>query len=207
MQFQNQTFAARHRKSEEETLDLMKCLVNSGIIKEYIKTEKEEDIAGTDFHILIDEEAGMVPIQFKTRKERWRDFPVCRFQPFRGFNNSTVGRDYRSLAGGKNKYYIVASSGNGKDFDRVTITETKKIYDLIVTAEKEWFGEEVPWQYFSEEIYNRTVANKTFNKKLKIAENGVEAWFKKNPNNVEAFGKINLYIPSTYADKEFIIQL
>lgn len=207
MQFQNQAFNTRLKKSESETLDLMRCLLKNGIIKEFEKTEKEDDIAGTDFWVRLDESSEYSPIQFKTRKDRWRDLPVCRFQPFRGFINSTLGRDYRSLAGSKNKYYVVASSGNSRDFDRVTITETKKIYDLIVEAEKEWFGDEAPWEYFTEAIYNRCLENGTFNKKLKIATNGVEAWFKKNHNSVESFGKINLYIPSSYADREFIIQL
>lgn len=207
MSFQNQAFTTRHKKSEAETLEIMKCLKSQNIINEYIKTEKEDDIAGTDFHIKFQEDDEFHPVQFKTRKEKWRDFPVCRFQPFRGYTNSTVGRDYRSLASGKNKYYIVASSGNGRDFDRVTITETNKIYELIVAAEKEWFGDETPWEYFTEEIYNRNLEKQIYNKKLKIADNGVEAWFKKNYDKVESFGKINLYIPSIYADREFVMQL
>lgn len=207
MQFQNQHFVTRHRKSEEETLEVMRFLKNTGIIFDFIKTEKEEDISGTDFLVKFESSTDLVPIQFKTRKEKWRDMPVCRFQPFRGYTNSTIGRDYKSLSSGKNRYYIVASSGNGKDFDKVTITDTDKIYDLICAAEKEWFGDENPWEYFTEEIYKTTIEKRTYNKKLKISENGVEAWFKKNPNNVESFAKINLYIPSSYADREFIIQL
>lgn len=207
MQFQNQSFQARHHKSESETLEVMEHMKKQRIIADFYKTEKEEDISGTDFYVKIDELSEYSSVQFKIRKEKWRDFPVCRFQPFRGYTNSILGRDYRSLSSNKNKYYFVASSGNARDFDRVTITETTKIYDLIAAAEKEWFGDENPWEYFTEEIYNRNLAKNIYNKKLKIADNGVEAWFKKNYNNIESFGKINLYIPSSYADREFVIQL
>lgn len=201
MGFQNQNFSARHKTSELETLQIMEQLKNKNIIFDFKKTEIDEDKSGVDFYVQLFEDAKSEPIQFKIRREKWRDLPVCRFQPFRGYTKSTVGRDYRSLKERKNEYYYVASSGDGRNFDRLAITKTEKILTLIEEAEKEWFGSEEPWSYFTEEIYNQNLGKRIYNKKLKIASNGVEAWFKKNLHSVEAFGKINLYIPDTYADQ------
>lgn len=201
MEFQNQNFISRHKTSEFETLQIMETLKKTGVITDFLKTEVETDKAGIDFYVQLVNENEQAPIQFKTRRDKWRDFPVCRFQPFRGYTRSTLGRDYRSLKEHKNKFYFVASSGNGASFDRVTITKTEKILTLIEEAEREWFGSEEPWSYFTEAIYNQNLGKRIYNKKLKVASNGVEAWFKKNLNNVETFGKINLYIPDSYADQ------
>lgn len=200
MGFQNQSFIKRHAKSEEEALAIMSQLQNKGIIKKFLKTDIEQDKSGTDYLISILDEACDIPVQFKIRREKWRDLPVCRFQPFRGFGRCTLGRDYKSLSEGKNKFYYVASSKDAKNFDRVTITNTDKIFSLIKEAENEWFGQEEPWSYFSEEQYLTYIKKKIYNKKLKVANNGVEAWFKKNFDDVEGFGKINIYIPERYAD-------
>lgn len=178
----------------------MSYLKESGVILNFKKTEVEEDKGGVDFYVDTKDGKTNQPVQFKTRREKWRDLPICRFQPFRGYEKSTVGRDYRSLKDKKNVFYYVASSGDGKNYDKITITCTSKILNLIEEAEKEWFGDEIAWSYFTEELYNNNLGKKIYNKKLKVASNGVEAWFKKNFNNIEGFGKINLYVPESLVD-------
>jgi hypothetical protein len=200
MGFQNQSFIKRHSKSEEEALAIMSQLQHKGVFSKFVKTDIEQDKSGTDYLISMSDENCDIPVQFKIRREKWRDLPVCRFQPFRGFTRCTIGRDFKSLSEGKNRFYYVASSKDAKNFDRITITSTDKIFNLIQEAEREWFGDEESWSYFSEEQYQTFIKKRVYNKKLKTAKNGVEAWFKKNFDDIEGFGKINIYIPEKYAD-------
>jgi hypothetical protein len=197
MGFQNKSFLKRHQISEKETYQIMENLYENKHIKAFCKTKIEEDKAGTDYTVKINQ-SNSVNVQFKTRHDRWMDLPICRFQPFRGIENCTIGRDYKSIISDKNEFYFVATQNLSKQYDKVSITTTSKIKDLVLEAEKEWFGDSNPWSYFTAEIYEKYLDKKIRNQKLKTAKNGVQAWYKKN--HTEEFGKINLYIPYTYAD-------
>ena len=177
----------------------MENLYENKHIMAFFKTKVDDDKAGTDFYVKMNEFNDAVNIQFKTRHDKWQDLPICRFQPFRGITNCTIGRDYKSIVSDKNKFYFVATQNSTKQYDKVSITETSKIKKLLQEAESEWFPNEEPWQFFTEEIYNKYIDKKIRNHKLKTASNGVQAWFKKN--HTENFGKINLYIPVEYVDK------
>ena len=198
MSFHNMHFNDRENNSRIETRDIIQVLLERNIVSNPRETIKQVDIDGTDY-ILDYEEYTDVPIQFKLRKDKWKDIPVCRFQPFRGQEESTIGRDYKSLKAKKNKLYFVASMNEEKKYSHVSVTSTDKILDLIDEAEREWFPEEDHWSYFNSRIYNDLLDKKTWNKKLKNSTNGVEAWFKKNYK--ENYGKINYYIPSRLANK------
>lgn len=199
MAFQNKSFLNRHQISEKNTYSIMENLFENKHIMAFFKTEIEDDKAGTDFYVKMPENIEMVNVQFKTRHDKWQDLPICRYQPFRGIDNCTIGRDFKSIMSDKNKFYFVASQNLNKQYDKVSITETAKIKKLIADAELEWFPDGKVWDFFTSEIYNVYLENKIRNKKIKVASNGVEAWFKKN--HTEDFGKINLYIPVDYVDK------
>jgi hypothetical protein len=199
MAFQNKSFLKRHEISEKVTYDIMENLYENKHIFAFFKTAVEEDKAGTDYAVRMVEDNTPVNIQFKTRHDRWQDLPICRFQPFRGIDNCTVGRDYKSIMSDKNQFYFVATQNLNKQYDKVSITETSKIKKLITDAENEWFPDGKVWDFFTNEIYQKYLQNKIRNKKLKTASNGVEAWFKKN--HTEEFGKINIYIPVQHVDK------
>lgn len=198
MGFQDQNFLKRHQISENTSFSIMENLFENKHIYSFYKTEVKEDKDGTDYVVTIYDKPH-VNVQFKTRHDSWKDLPVCRFQPFRGLSNSTIGRDYKSIITDKNEFYFVATQNNKKIFDCVSITSTEKIKALIEQAEKEWFANEEPYGFFTEEIYQKYLDQNIRNKKLRKATNGVEAWFKKNP--FENFGKINIYIPVSYVDK------
>jgi len=197
MSFHNMKFNDREKKSRIETGNIVEILEEKKVISNPRETIKEVDISGTDF-IIDYKDLKDVPIQFKTRKDRWKDIPVCRLQPFRGYEKSTIGRDYESLKSKKNKLYFVASMNEEKRYSHVSITSTDKILDLINEAEQEWFPEAEQWAYFSSKIFNDLLDRGIWNKKLKTSKNGVEAWFKKNYS--ESYGKINYYIPANFAD-------
>jgi len=198
MSFHNMHFNDRESNSRIETRDIVEVLLERNIISNPRETVKQVDINGTDYFVDYEENTD-APIQFKLRKDKWQDIPICRFQPFRGYEESTIGRDYKSLKAKKNKLYFVASMNEEKEYSHVSITSTDKILDLIDEAEREWFPEEEQWSYFNIKIYNDLLDKKTWNKKLKTSTNGVEAWFKKNYK--ENYGKINYYIPARLADK------
>lgn len=202
MSFHNMKFNERESNSRIETRSIVEILLRKNIISNPVETTKEEDIEGTDYIVDYEDQLN-TPIQFKLRKDKWQDLPVCRFQPFRGHEDSTIGRDYKSLKCKKNKLYFVASMDETKKYKFVSITSTEKILNLIDEAEKEWFPDQEEWKYFDSKIYNNLLNKSVWNKKLKTSTNGVEAWFKKNYK--ENFGKINYYIPSRLADKKIII--
>lgn len=195
-------FNDRESNSRIETKNVVETLFKKNILSNPRETTKKVDISGTDF--LIDyKESKDVPIQFKLRKDKWQDIPICRFQPFRGYEQSTVGRDYKSLKEKKNKLYFVASMNESKNYSSVSVTSTDRILELVDEAEKEWFLEKEHWSYFSSKIYNDLLDKKIWNKKLKTSSNGVEAWFKKNYS--EGYGKINYYIPANLAGEHIKI--
>jgi hypothetical protein len=195
-------FNDRESNSRIETKNIVQVLLEKNILSNPIETMKEVDISGTDFFIDYKDSTNL-PIQFKLRKDKWQDIPICRFQPFRGYEQSTIGRDYKSLKEKKNKLYFVASMNENKKYSHVSITSTDKILELIDEAEKEWFSGGDQWIYFNCKIYNDLLDKKIWNKKLKTSVNGVEAWFKKNYS--ESFGKINYYIPASLADEQIKI--
>jgi len=199
MGFQNKSFLNRHQISEKNTYAIMENLFENKHIMAFHKTKVDDDKAGTDFYVKMKEGMDMVNIQFKTRHDKWQDLPICRFQPFRGIDNCTVGRDYKSIMSDKNKFYFVATQNSTKQYDKVSFTETSKIKKLITDAENEWFPDGNVWDFFTNEVYQAHIEKKVRNKKLKVASNGVEAWFKKN--HTEDYGKINLYIPVHHVDK------
>ena len=199
MGFQNKSFLNRHQISEKITYAIMENLFENKHIMAFSKTKVDDDKAGTDFYVKMLEVNKTVNIQFKTRHDKWQDLPICRFQPFRGIENCTIGRDFKSIMSDKNEFYFVATQNSTKQYEKVSITKTSKIKKLIQEAEVEWFPNEEPWQFFTGEIYNKYLDKKIRNHKIKTASNGVEAWFKKN--HTEEFGKINLYIPVQHVDK------
>lgn len=192
MKFQDQTFQNRHSQSEKIAYDIMDYLFEKKKIAGFKKTNVEVDKAGIDY--LVDFGGGdYKPVQFKLRENKYKDIPVCRFQPFRGFTNSTIGRDYKSLYQNKNNYYFVGLKNEYQKVYILNMIPTQDIVNLIDEAEKEWFGTEEKWIEFTEQKYKNMIDKNTFSKKLKVASNGIEAWFKKN--RFENFGKINYYIP------------
>jgi hypothetical protein len=202
MHFHDKKFDERHAESDVITYSLMEKLFESKKIKAFVKMKKDVDIEGTDYTVTFDE-FSKEKIQFKIRMWKYQDIPVTRLQPFLGYGNHVTGRDYRSLVENKNKFYFVASQNSKKQFDKISITEAEKLRDLVLEAEKEWFPRELPWAYIGEKIYQDWIAKGITNRRLKKAENGVIACFKKN--YFEKYGKINYYIPSKYVDRIIVL--
>jgi len=198
MKFQDHAFLDRHKESESQSFNLMNKLFEKKHIKAFKKTSVEVDKSGTDY--LVDFGDGeFKTVQFKLRKEKYKDIPICRFQPFRGIEQHTVGRDYKSLMQEKNEYYFVSTQDNNSEYKSISITKTNKLVELMCEAENEWFPQEEKWAYFNQYLYNQYLNNGRFTVRLKTAKNGVQAWFRKN--KYENFGKINYYIPAKYCDK------
>jgi len=197
MRIQELKFEERINKSEKLTFQIMENLFERKLIKRFFKTKLQEDIAGTDFLTSFDNKNDL-KIQFKLRQDKWKDIPICRYQPFRGIDNCVVGRDYKSITNDVNDFYFVATQNREQKFDEVYVTETNKLKKLIIDAEKEWFPDSQAWDFFTQGVYQKYMDLRLFSKKIREASNGVEAWFKKNPN--EGSGKINYYVPVSYAD-------
>ena len=198
MKFQDQTFQDRHKESESQSFHIMNKLYEKKHIKAFKKTSVETDKSGTDY--LVDfGDGNFKTVQFKLRKEKYQDIPICRFQPFRGIEWHTVGRDYKSLIQQKNEYYFVSTQDNNLQYKSITFTNTSRLVELMIEAEQEWFPREDAWTYFNQHLYNNYLNKGKFTVRLKTAKNGVQAWFRKN--KYENFGKINYYIPIKYSDK------
>lgn len=203
MKLHNKHFIDRQEISTSLSYSIMENLFEQKIIKSFKKAEKNEDISGVDYFFTWEKDGqNQKLIQFKNREDKFQDFPISRFQPFYGVdhNRTKAGRDYRSLRDNKNDYYFTAVKPDGKNYSEVLIVKSSKLYELLLEAEKEWFGEEEPWTYFNAEMCEKT---KNWNKKLKTAKNGVQAWFKRTAS--EAAAKINIYVPRIYA--EYVVKL
>lgn len=201
MKFQDQSFIERHTTSELISYKLMNFLYENKHIKGFKKTDVETDKTGIDYFVNFDE--GYLPVQFKLRGQNYKDIPVCRYQPFRGINNCTLGRDYKSLTAQKNKFYIVALQSLSQNTFEIHICSTEKLLNTILQAEKEWFQQHEAWNDFPSFEYDYMIQERIFSKKLRSASNGTEAWFKKNRN--ENFGKINYYVPMNFSEKTILI--
>jgi hypothetical protein len=184
----------------------MNSLFENKTIKKFVKAQLDEDKDGIDYFVDY-ENYFAAPIQCKTRLKGKKDIPVVRFQPFRGIDHDSlvIGRDYKGLVNGKTLLYFTGSQDkeNSKGFNSVSIILANKLMNLINAAEQEWFPNGNPWGYFTNETYKNTISKGRNSYKLKVASNGVEAWFKKNPQ--ESFGKINYYIPHSEADRNISI--
>jgi glucan-binding YG repeat protein len=199
MKLHNKHFIDRQEISTALSYGIMEKLFEKKIIKSFIRAKKTEDISGVDYFFTWEKDGpDKKLIQFKNREDKFQDFPVSRFQPFYGVGNSKTkdGRDYRALRDKKNDYYFTAVKPDGKNYSEIIIIESAKLFDLILEAEKEWFGNEDPWLYFNTELCEKTT---NWNKKLKTASNGVQAWFKRTAS--EAAAKINIYVPRIYAEQ------
>lgn len=194
-------FLERQDRSTKISYNIMESLFVAKKIKAFHKADKKTDIDGTDYLVQFSEGESFKKVQFKNREEKWKDLPITRYQPFYGVDDkqSVLGRDYRSLTEDKNEYYIVASQNLTKQYDQISITSAKKVKELLLQAEKEWFGENLAYDYFDRNYFDALMQKKVRDKKIHVASNGVEAWFKKNYK--EAYGKINVYIPYKYVDK------
>jgi hypothetical protein len=199
MKLHNKHFIDRQEISTATSYSIMEKLFEKKIIRSFSKAEKNEDISGIDYFFTWEKDGNEKKfIQFKNREDKFQDFPISRFQPFYGIDHlrTKVGRDFRSLKDKRNNYYFTAVKPDGKNYSEVIIIESVKLFNLITEAEKEWFGDEEPWLYFNAEICEKT---KNWNKKLKTAQNGVQAWFKRTASETAA--KINMYVPRIYADQ------
>ena len=199
MKLHNKHFIDRQEISTALSYGIMEKLFENKIITSFTKAEKSEDISGVDYFFTWEKDGkDKKLIQFKNREDKFQDFPISRFQPFYGSDHTRTkaGRDYRALRDKKNDYYFTAVKPDGKNYSEILIIESVKLYGLLVEAETEWFGNDEPWVYFDSETCEKT---KNWNKKLKTAKNGVQAWFKRTAS--EAAPKINIYVPRIYADQ------
>lgn len=201
MAFQDLGFLERQETSTKISYQIMEYLFEKKYINAFRKTDKKTDIDGVDYEVQWSSCDSFKNVQFKNRQDKWKDLPVTRFQPFYGVDcdRTVLGRDYKSLTLKKNEYYLVATQNSKKKYDQVSVTCTQKILQLILDAEKEWFGEMQPYAYFTNEKFQEFFSKDIRNKKIHVASNGVEAWYKKNFR--ENYGKINVYVPCKYIDK------
>lgn len=201
MAFQDLKFLERHETSTKISYQIMESLYEKKHIAAFSKTDKKTDIDGTDYLVKFLDTNDYQKVQFKNRQDKWKDLPITRYQPFYGVDSeqSVLGRDYRSLVQNKNDFYVVATQNSNKVYDQISITSTSKILQLMLEAEKEWFPSGNSFDYFNKEFFDKLFSQKVRNKKIHVATNGVEAWYKKNFN--ENYGKINLYVPHKYVDK------
>lgn len=201
MAFQDLGFLERHETSTKISYKIMESLFEKKCITAFYKADKKTDIEGTDYFVIFNKHEPIKKVQFKNRQDKWKDIPITRYQPFYGINSdqTVLGRDYRSLFDKKNDYYIVATQNSSKSYDQISITSTSKILQLMLEAENEWFSNGIAYEYFNQEYFNKFLSQNIRNKKIHVATNGVEAWYKKNFN--ENYGKINLYVPYRYVDK------
>ena len=206
MRHEQLPFEQRLKISDNQTFQIMNSLFEKKIIKKFVKAQLDEDKEGIDYFVDMDDFCA-APIQCKTRLKGKKDIPIVRYQPFRGIDHDSliIGRDYKGLKNGKTLLYFTGSQDkdNSKKFNNVSIICAKKLFDLITTAEKEWFPDEKHWDYFNYETYKNTINKGRNSYRLKVASNGVEAWFKKNPQ--ESFGKINYYVPHSEVDRNVTI--
>ncbi len=202
MRHEQLPFEQRLRISDNQTFQIMNSLFENKTIKKFVKAQLDEDKEGIDYFVDM-EDFLAAPIQCKTRLKGKKDIPVVRYQPFRGIDHESlvIGRDYKGLVNGKTLLYFTGSQSkeNSRVFDNASIICAKKLLRLINEAENEWFPNGDFWSYFTNETYKSTINKGRNSYRLKIATNGVEAWFKKNPQ--ESFGKINYYIPHAEADR------
>lgn len=199
MKLHNMHFLDRQKISTKISYGLMEKLFENKLIKKFNTAVLKEDKEGVDyFFSWHDDPETVKKIQFKNRQDKFCDFPICRYQPFYGTDceKTVVGRDYRALRDGMNDYYFTAIQPDGKTYSTILVIDSKKLFKLVADAEKEWFGDQDPWSYFTAELCDKT---KNWNKKLKIASNGVQAWFKRTAS--EKNPKINIYVPQDYAEQ------
>jgi hypothetical protein len=201
MRHEQLPFNQRLKISDNQTFEIMNSLYEKKLIKKFVKCFIDDDKDGIDYFIDMDDSRA-IPIQCKTRLKGRKDIPVVRFQPFRGIDHESlvIGRDYKALKNKKTQMYFtgIQEEKNSNKFTSVILIEAKKLFDIIIEAEKEWFPKDDHWNYFNNQVYLNTIKKGKNSCRLKVASNGVEAWFKKNPQ--ENFGKINYYVPHIYSD-------
>ena len=199
MGLHQQSFLSRMGISANKTRQVMDLLFENKKIESFVRTTEQEDKGGIDYFIGWQNKKN-IPIQFKLRMDKWKDIPVLRFQPFYGYDNTktVLGRDYKGLQNNVTEWYFHSYLDENNEYTKVVATRSDKLLEIIRQAEEEWFPKEKPWEYFKESLFEKYKTQKIFNRKIKKASNGVEAWFKKNVK--EPGGKINYYIPYTYGD-------
>jgi len=186
----------------------MDNLFEAKVIKYFKRAILKEDKEGIDYFLRWDDKevwstGDLIKAQFKNRDDKYQDIPVCRFQPFYGTDNkkTKIGRDYKALQNNMNEIYLTAVKPDGINYTEVLLIKSKKLFEHIIEAEAEWFGNDEPWAYFDTKLCDKTTR---WDKKLKTAKNGVQAWFKRT--RTEKAAKINLYVPRQYAEEVFVIK-
>jgi hypothetical protein len=199
MRLHQQSFLSRMGISGSKTRQIMDLLFENKKIQAFSITTETEDKGGIDYFISWQDKKN-IPIQFKLRMDKWKDIPVLRFQPFYGSDSqqTVLGRDYKGLKKGITEWYFHSYLDENNEYTKIVATQSGKLLKIIEDAEKEWFPTEAPWDYFQQTLFEKYNKQKIFNRKLKKASNGVEAWYKKNPK--EPGGKINYYVPYNYGD-------
>lgn len=213
-------FNDRLEVSEKYTLPLMELLKNRGRFASYQKTITEEDKEGVDYWVSVpslqsirssvykDEvELKNVPIQFKIR-DKQKDIPVCRFQPFHGIDaeSTVVGRDYRCLRDKKASQYYVAIRNNGC-FSEIYSINSNDLLEHVSAVDKAWsecekVGDQLPSSFFTKANTQLWLEKDIRNRCVFRNEIG-DVWWKKNYN--EKSPKFNIYI--NYQFKEWSINL
>ena len=203
MKTHDKPFLSRMEFHNAVSYGLMETLFTRKIISKFDKAITEEDKEGVDYFFKWAEKDprysdGRIRIQFKNREDTYPDFPVLRFQPLYGVDHpkNNIGRDYKALKNQMNDLYFTAIKPDGKNYSKILVIDSQKLFGIVQEAENEWFGNDVPWAFLTEELCAKT---SSWNKKLLQAKNGVQAWFKRTKS--EKMPKINLYVPKGYADQ------
>lgn len=197
-------FNERLNVADSYSFALMKFLNQKNHFQSVRKSSKEEDLDGVDWWVIYPDENQEVPIQFKLR-DKQKDIPVCRFQPFWGINHAktVVGRDFRGLRDSKCKhYYVGVRNGNGQ-FTEIYSISCQSLKSKIDQLDQEWqtvtgrYGN-FALDFFEENRVNSWLQKGIWNKRVFSNDIG-EVWWKKNGN--EKSPKFNMYIP--YECKEW----
>lgn len=202
-------FTSRLNIADAYTESLMNFLKEKKHIKEYKKATKEEDMNGVDWWILYEDSAKPIPIQFKLR-DKQKDIPVCRYQPFYGLENDRTveGRDWRCLQSSASKEYFVAvRNGDGK-FVEIYKISCRKLKSAVKQLNEDWMAVSGVFDTFSPTFFDDKhvkmwLERGIWNKRVFRNEKGGEVWWKKNKN--ENFPKFNMYVPYSTMDWNILI--
>lgn len=191
-----QHFTTRQTISEANTAALMELLHQKGHFNTYRQATTEEDKGGIDWWTTYTpEEEKETTIQFKLR-DKQRDVPVVRFQPFHGIDKATTvdGRDWRGLRDKvSDQYYVGIRDANKKYFVEVYRVSCAELWVLAEELYNEWLqAEKTNPAFFTADIVKIWCEN-CRDKCVFYGSKGGQIWWKKNRN--EGSPKFNMYIP------------
>lgn len=201
------SFNSRLNITDNYTLALMEVLKTKGHFQDFRKSSKEEDLGGIDWWVIYPKQKTELPIQFKIR-DKQKDIPVCRFQPFYGIGHEKTveGRDFRCLQGNKTSAYYVAIR-NGTSFSEIYSITCAKLAKSVIKIDELWQatekqGDNLPKGFFDPKHVNLWLEKDIRNRCVFRQDEG-QVWWKKNYN--EKSPKFNFYIP--YAQRDWDVKL